>query len=262
MTTAETAPPTQKLSFGPVIQGTFGVLKRNLGTFLGLALLLEAIPFVFLGAGVVQMMTSGATSGGPALGLGYLALMVASAILTPALVHGAVADLNGRRPTLGECLRSGVRHALPVFVILLLTGFGVLFGFLLLVVPGFILFMMWVVAAPAQVVERTGVFAAFGRSRTLTKGSRWRIFWLLVLYSFVNGAVQQSLLGIATMFTGSITPTSANPFAAVTPAYGVVMLVMTVVNTLITYTGMAVIYYELRRIKEGIGPEALASVFD
>jgi hypothetical protein len=35
-----------------------------------------------------------------------------------------------------------------------------------------------------------------------------------------------------------------------------------VANTLVSYTGLAVIYYELRRLKEGIGPEALASIFD
>jgi hypothetical protein len=50
--------------------------------------------------------------------------------------------------------------------------------------------------------------------------------------------------------------------AFMTPAYGIVMLVITVASTLISYTGLAVIYYELRRLKEGVGPEALASIFD
>jgi hypothetical protein len=262
MTTAEIASVTPKLSFGPVIQGTLGVLKRNLKTFLILVLLLEVAPFLLIVAGGLQL-TGGATAAGWTwIGVGYLALMVASAILTPALVHGAVADLNGRKVTIEECLGSGMRHALPVFVIFLLTGLGVAFGFLLLFVPGIMLWIAWSVAGPAQVVERTGVFAAFGRSRTLTKGSRWRLFWLFVLYSIISTAVQQSLLGVATMFTGTVAAPTANPFAAITPAYGAVMLVMTVANTLISYTGLAVIYYELRRLKEGIGPEALASVFD
>jgi hypothetical protein len=262
MTAAETALATPKLSFGPVIQGTFGVLKRNLGTFVALALLLEIGPFLLIGMGFLQLASGGMVAGGTWLSVGYLAMTVASAILTPALVHGAVADLNSRKPTLGECLTSGVRHALPVFVILLLSGLGMAFGFILFFVPGFMLLVAWLVAAPAQVVEKTGVFAAFGRSRFLTRGSRWRIFWLLVLYVVVYLAVQQSIMGVATMFTGPMATAAANPLSAMTPAYLVVTSVMTVANTLVSYTGLAVIYYELRRLKEGIGPEALASIFD
>lgn len=257
----EVVPRAPKLSFGPVIQGVFGVLKRNFATFLGITLLLEIAPMLLIGAGGFQAAGNSLGSGLGLIGLGYLALLVASAILTPALVHGAVADLNGRRPTIAECLRSGVSHALPVFVILLLTGIGVMFGFLLFIVPGVILFIGWSVAAPAQIVEKTGIFGAFGRSRALTKGSRWRIFWLFVLWAIVSSAVQQTLLGLAGVSIGGAAA-SGNPMAFMTPAYGVVTLVITVASTLISYTGLAVIYYELRRLKEGIGPEALASIFD
>jgi hypothetical protein len=69
-------------------------------------------------------------------------------------------------------------------------------------------------------------------------------------------------MGVATMFTGPMATAAANPLSAMTPAYLVVTSVMTVANTLVSYTGLAVIYYELRRLKEGIGPEALASIFD
>jgi hypothetical protein len=34
------------------------------------------------------------------------------------------------------------------------------------------------------------------------------------------------------------------------------------INAILSAAGTASIYYELRQIKEGIGPEALASVFD
>jgi hypothetical protein len=36
----------------------------------------------------------------------------------------------------------------------------------------------------------------------------------------------------------------------------------TMITSIIGSTFVAAIYYELRQIKEGIGPEALASVFD
>jgi hypothetical protein len=122
----------------------------------------------------------------------------------------------------------------------------------------------WLVAGPCQVVEKTGVFGAFSRSAALTKNNRWRILGLLLLYFIVYMVIQQVLMNLvgAGMSARMAAAQSGNPFAATTPAYWAVMAVLTVVNTLITYVGLAVIYYELRRVKEGVGPEALASVFD
>jgi hypothetical protein len=253
--TEPAAAPPPKLAFGPVIQGTFGVLKRNLGTFLALTVLLQGVPLLLMGAGFVGGMNLGL------VGSGGLILAITTAILSPALVHGAVADLNGRKPTFQECLGRGARKALPVFAVLFVTGIGAMFGLILLIVPGIMLLIAWSVAAPAKVVEQVGVFGALSRSAALTKGSRWRIFWLFVLYSIVSGAVQQTLIGVATMFTGGAVD-AANPMAGLASAVGVVTLITSIVSSLVSYTSLSVIYYELRRIKEGIGPEALAAIFD
>ncbi|HEY3696836.1 hypothetical protein [Phenylobacterium sp.] len=262
--TAITMPsPTAKLSFGRVIQGTFGVAWRNLPAFLILIVGCLALPGIMVGLGLMQLRSGVSEAGVALVGLGYLAMMVGAAVLQPAMVHGAIADLNGRRATAGECVRTGLRHALPVFVILLLSVIAFGFGFVLLVAPGVMLLTAWLVAGPSQVVERTGVFAAFSRSGALTKGNRWRVFGLLVLYVIVYGVVQQVLLNVAGVgFAAQATAQAGNPFAALSPAYWAVMLLLTVVNTLVSYTGLAVIYYELRRVKEGVGPEALAAVFD
>lgn len=256
----QTAQPAAKLSFAPVIEGTFGVLKRNFGTFVALTATLQIVPLLIIFSGVANL-GAGSTGGFRLLSLGGLILSIASAVLAPALVHGTVADLNGRKATFGECLGGGLRHAIPVFAVLFVAAVGIVFGFFLLVVPGVMLAIAWCVAAPAKVVERVGVFGALGRSRALTKGSRWRIFWLIVLYSIVWGALQQGLLGAAGLFPAGASP-ALGPAAFLSPGYGVVMLVLSVANTLISYTGISVIYYELRRIKEGIGPEALAAIFD
>jgi hypothetical protein len=254
------APPPPKLSFGPVIQGTFGVLKRNFGTFLALTAVLQVIPLAVMFGGVTSL-GSGTSGGLGLIPLGGLVLSITSAILAPALLHGTVADLNGRKPTFGECLRSGLRQAIPVFTVLFVATVGAFFGLMLLIVPGIMLSVAWCVAAPAKVVERIGVFGALDRSRTLTKGSRWRLFWLFVLYFIVYGAFQQTFLGLAGTFPGA-GQGALGAASLFSPSYGVVMAILSVAGTLISYTGLSVIYYELRRLKEGIGPEALAAIFD
>jgi hypothetical protein len=144
-----------------------------------------------------------------------------------------------------------------MFLIGLLMVLGIFAGTLLLIVPGMILVMMWSVAIPACVVERTGVFGAFSRSRELTRGHRWAIFGLyiaFILFMIVISMVFAALSG-ASMFGESPAGT-----ASLAQIGGYV--VSTMITSIIGSAFIASMYYELRQIKEGIGPEALASVFD
>jgi hypothetical protein len=125
----------------------------------------------------------------------------------------------------------------------------------------------WCVIFPAQVVERAGVLGSFTRSGQLTKNNRWRIFGLFVLWGIVSSVVQGVLTnlvgaGSASSLAAAQATSPAAALAAFGPAYWVIVAVMGVVGAMVGSAGVAVVYYELRRIKEGIGPEALASVFD
>jgi hypothetical protein len=250
-----------KLGFGPVIQGTFGVLKRNFVTYLILIAIFAVLPLAMVGLGVVQMTSGSVFAGGGLVGVGYLISLASNALLQASLIHAAVADLNGRKATVGECLQTGLRHLLPLLVILILYFLGVAFGMILFLVPGIMIAVAWIVAIPSQVVERTGVFGAFTRSGQLTKNNRWRIFGLVLLWLIVVSVVQGTLTNLAGV-TATVPLDAPSPFAALGPAYWTVMAISTVFNAMIGGAGQAVIYYELRRVKEGVGPEALASVFD
>ena len=52
---------------------------------------------------------------------------------------------------------------------------------MLLIVPGLFLLTIWSVVAPVVVIERPGVFAAFGRSRELVRGYGWQVFGVIVV---------------------------------------------------------------------------------
>ena len=56
-------------------------------------------------------------------------------------------------------------------------------GFLLLVVPGILLIIMWSLAVPAKVLEDLGATDAMSRSSELTKRDRGRVFviWLMFI---------------------------------------------------------------------------------
>jgi hypothetical protein len=109
---------------------------------------------------------------------------------------------------------------------------------------------------PSFVIEQRGVFASFERSAELTRGSRGAIFGLFVLY-FVAVLVVELVLGVFSNVTNVVTIGSFSPLTRL-----VVLPLIQVVNALIGGTGVAVLYVELRRIKDGVGPRGLAAIFD
>jgi membrane-anchored glycerophosphoryl diester phosphodiesterase (GDPDase) len=68
---------------------------------------------------------------------------------------------------------------------MLFAGIGILIGFILLVIPGFILLAAWSLSIPAIVIENKTPIEAMKRSFSLTKGRRFRIFIVLLLVGLI-----------------------------------------------------------------------------
>jgi hypothetical protein len=133
-------------------------------------------------------------------------------------------------------------------------------------VPGVILALMWCVAAPVQVVEGPGVFASIGRSRELTRGHRWMILVLMIVFVVVAWVASTivAVAGLASTGFGGLMS-----LATQAPAFGSFVWFIQVVFTplvgafesLIAAAGVASLYFELRAVKEGAGAESLAAAF-
>jgi hypothetical protein len=259
----------ENFEIGRVISRTFSVYGRNFVTFTVLAAL-AAIPTIALTyyfgkvnpaavavAGTPPahiFATLGAVWGRAAI-VGLIGISFAF-ILQAALIHGTLAELNGKRATFGECLSTGVRIFLPLIGLGILTLLGCYAATLLLIVPGIMLYMAWFVVVPAYVVEHTGVFGAFGRSRELTRGFRWPIFGLAIIYFVAAVAIN---FAITPLFSVNLFRPDAATFAM---PYLLTSAVVRVFVSVIAATGVASVYYELRLAKEGIGPQGVAAAFD
>jgi hypothetical protein len=250
---------------GRVIQRTFGVIGRNFVPFLLLTLLFKTVPAVVIGFWSVTEQKA-ALANNDAFGTAFSAqnilIGVVSAIvgvlslfvLQAALLRGTLADLNGRRASLGDMLSTGLRFFFPLLGLGILMGVAVGFGFLLFIVPGLMMAVAWCAAAPAVVAEKVGVFESFTRSANLTRGHRWPIFGLFVIYAVVSGAI--STVGNAFM-AGNL-----NNFATMMTISVIIQAVVGTLGALIGSAGSAALYFELRTVKEGVGADTLASVFD
>lgn len=251
-----------QFDFGRVVKNTFEVIRRNLKELLILAALLAGLPALVLGW--LQITYAGveiaSIAGGMAaffIGIaGFIVAVLGSAALQATIVRVAVSTLNDQPASAFAEIRKSAPLIAPLLGLGLVVGLGVILGTILLIVPGVILMIMWSVAAPAFAVERIGVFEALTRSRNLTRGHRWPILGLIVVYIAAYAAISLVIGGIAIAlsFVGGVQAMSAA---------GVISDAITsVIAGLIGSAGAAAIYYELRAAKEGVGINQLASVFD
>lgn len=262
----------EPFDIGRVVSRTFGAIGRNFLAFGVLAALFYALPSLVFQELQLKanplLAPHGATAATITASFRYMGLTIIlglasialAAVLQAAVIHAVLADADGRKPTIGDCLTTGATFALPVAGIALLSAFGVGFAMILLIFPGLMLMTAWIVATPAAVVERTGVFAAFSRSGDLTRGHRWTIFALVFVFFIMAVIVQMAAVSL----TGGLN-FMATPNALAAAKSWPTMLVTAISGCLISVissAGVASIYFELRTIKDGIGPTALAAVFD
>lgn len=253
-----------------VLNRMFKVIAGDPVTFIGLSLLLT-LPVVAInvwttmqsgmgGAASPALVRAVSAPGGmvtilTGIFIGFVIYMIFAALLQGAITHGTIVALNGRKASLGECLSTGAQHALPLFAISILASLGILLGFVLLVVPGLMLAMAWAVLAPVRVAERTPIMETFGRCADLTSGYRWQIFLLVIIYAVLSMVIQMVFLPFIGMTALTGSPGSFSL------AFVVLQAIQRTLQSLFSATGIASIYYELRTVKEGVGPEQLASVF-
>jgi len=250
------ADTAEHLDIGRVLNNTFGVIMRHPVIFIGLSFLIVALP-----QAVVQLATGASTTSSDpdammamfsspsmvaAAAGGWLLVMILSVLLQATFIIATVKDLNGQPVSLGDCIGQAIGKLLPLIGLGVLMTLGIMAGMILLIIPGLILALMWIVASPVMMAEDKGIIDSLKRSAELTKGSKRWIVLLFVVYVILSSIL--GMLMIPFVFAGPIA----------------IMLVGLVVNTLtgaIQGTGIAAVYVDLRIVKEGGNTDALADVF-
>src|SRR5689334_14078690 len=241
--TTSQAPRASAATFAPgdfrvghVISRSFPLLFRHFLTFFAVTLI--TLPPLFLLRQASAIARTDPSQALITIGIGFLLMAVLRMFSSAVILHGAFQDMRNRPVNLLESLKVAFRRLLPLVLLALLEWLLLMLGLILLIVPGLILYTMWLVAVVPCVVERTGPWRSLRRSQELTKGHRWRVFGLfllLLLLGLINPLLQVTLnatLGAMTAAIGNaIWTTIASAFSSVV---------------------IAVTYYDLRVAKEGI----------
>lgn len=192
-----TAPnPTGHLDIGGVFRRAGDIYKQSFVTIWLLALAI-AIPVA-----IIRGLLSLPEDGFIAWLFGVLAwiLGVVGSVWIAGSIVKVVQDIesDGQLDAgVGEIIGSVAPKLVPLFFLAIVYAVLVTIGFAILIVPGLILAVLWVVAIPAMVVEDEGVFGSLGRSTELTKGNRWRIVGLAILVLILELVVFGIAFGLA-----------------------------------------------------------------
>ena len=241
---------------GRVIGRTFSAISAN-------ALIVWPVSVVFIAA--------------PAAGLGYLTLFQQGGPLGNLLrrvvvglfavfVHGVTIkacldQFAGKRRRLGRSLGAGVSNYAGMFGVRWLTNIGALFGLILLIAPGLIWATSWIVAGPALIANDTKSQGPLARSAQLTKGSRWSILGLMLIFfvaylalSFAGGIA----VGVSWRWIAPLLPAGTTVEVAASVLGSPVVLMP---YEVFAAAGAAAIYWELKLVRESGGVEAVSRVF-
>jgi hypothetical protein len=220
-----------KLDIGRVFEQIFRIYRQQFGLLIGGALV------VFVPVAIVNGILYDA--GGFFLTLIANAVALVAGYLYQGMVVEAARDiLDGRRDqTIGGLFKSAGAVVGTLVVVGILAGIAIAIGFVLLIIPGLFLITIWAVVIPVVVIERTGVFEAFGRSRELVKGHGWQVFGVLVLLFIAAFVVQVLIAAILGGIFDSVF------------GFAIGILLTSLLLMPLTALAASVIYFELKEIK-------------
>ena len=185
------------MSLGEVLDRTFSLYKQNFWLFAGITAIPFLVLFAFRVASVaLQSANVGVVrpgGGTPGVSTAPLAAGIATALVVvlvylvlagaaQAATIFAVSDLYlGKTASVRDSYRRVGSKAFRVILILILTALVVGVGFILLIIPGFILLCRTAVAVPAAMLENSKTIRSIDRSMELTKGHAMQIFLIFLL---------------------------------------------------------------------------------
>jgi hypothetical protein len=193
------------LSTSELLDRTFHLYRNNFVVFAGIAalpqLVVLALQLAFSGllfSGALGSVGSIMLAGSGAVFLIAICSFVAVEIAHAATVM-AVSNLHLERPTTIALAYAAAKNSLlRVIGITIAVAIALGVGFMLLIVPGVYLALAWSLTIPVTVLEGGGLNVSTRRSKSLTQGSKGRIFviylLIIVLVWVVSTLIQLLLL--------------------------------------------------------------------
>ena len=247
-----------KISIGAVISRSFAIWSENLVRFTLLIAAAFCVPaFVFsiiidsigsMGSAGIASLESVAPVIAIAVVAAALSMLLLYNLASAAMIYSAFEHLRGRRPSMGTCISVSLGRLVSLLYVSVLSAICIGFGYMLLIIPGIVILCMLFVVIPVALIENIGGGKALERSNELTKGYKGTIFGIIV----VLGLISFGMSVIHDLFVAALPDIVGTIVAFGGSAFFMALSSVTV----------AVVYHDLRLIKDGAGTEVMARGFE
>lgn len=125
------------------------------------------------------------------LGL-FMLQLIGNFLIAPALFYSLLKVMQtGNAPSLNEAYRWSLSKLPKLAVAAVVSWILMGLGYVLFIIPGIILSLVFAVVYPVAIFEKGSAIDALRRSAQLTKGNRWSIFLasfvIFILVAIING---------------------------------------------------------------------------
>jgi hypothetical protein len=157
----------------------------------------------------------------------------------------------GNDVTIGDALRRGLTHFWPLSLAQITATIRVMFGFLLLIVPGILWMLSYSLIVPAIVIEGQSSTSSLRRSRDLIRGYRGKTFCILLVVNLLQVVLGAGVGLIAGIFFSSETGSGAVLSSAMNNLLSIFLTPLGIIAAIL-------LYYDMRIRKEGFDLEMLS----
>jgi hypothetical protein len=218
---------------------TFHLFRKNLWLITKIVFVIVAPFEVFKALSVGQEVIDWQ------LTLGLLAMQImCNVLVAPALFYALLKVIQtGVAPSVNDAYRWSLGKIPKLALAATLSWILTLLGMLLLIIPGIILSLAFILVYPVAVFEKGSAVDALRRSSKLTRGHRWNIF----AASFVIGI----LLGVINIAIGGIVGIAALNGITFWPLNVVVAIVSDIFSEGLTVLSLVIYLGILRTLESG-----------
>jgi hypothetical protein len=250
-------PRFEAMTTGALLDRAFRLYTGNFSLMLGITAA-AYVPFYLIMLIVESSLAAQvhAASGGLSTLLFQISFMILWASIAFPIAGGAATYAISERylgndVRIGEALRMTLSRFWTLSVAQITATIRVMFGFLLLIVPGILWLLSYSLVVPAILVEDQKAIPSLRRSRDLVKGHRGKVFCVMFIINLLQGI---PILGV-NMISGLIFNTESGSGAVLSS--GIINLV-SIFLTPLGIVATILLYYDMRIRKEGFDLEMLS----
>jgi len=250
-------PRFEAMTTGVLLDRAFRLYTSNFSLMLGITAA-AYVPFYLIM--VIIESRVGVNVQAPSGGLSTLLFQIVFMILWASIafpIAGGAATYAiserylGNEVTIGEALRLALSRFWTLSIAQITATIRVMFGFLLLVVPGILWMLSYTLIVPAVLIEGQNATPSLRRSRDLVKGHRGKVFCVMFIINLLQGILALGVSMVSGMIFNSDSAGGAVLNSAMNNLLSIFLTPLGIVATIL-------LYYDMRIRKEGFDLEMLS----